>query len=374
MRIGIRISPLASPLTGIPVYVQNLVEEIARIDRENSYFLYTNREIPFPLQLPDNFQVVLVRRPYPRLQLWYQIGLPLRIGKDRLDLYHDTLFLLPFFIGRLPGVITIHDLSGLLMPDFHQRKVSLTSKLIPLAVKKARRIIAVSRFTKEEVERLFPSARGKVRVVYNGVSSIFKPSPPEEVDRVREKYGIRGNYIMYLGTIEPRKNLKGLLRAFSTLRNKIPHWLVIVGMKGWKYEGVFQLLRELDIEKRVLFTGFVPTQDLPPLYSGADVFVYPSFYEGFGIPVLEAMACGTPVVVSSASSLPEVVGGAGLLADPRSPSDIAMKIMRIIEEPQLAEKLSSLGRKRAGKFTWERTARETLKVYREALESSSQAS
>ncbi len=374
MRIGIRVSPLASPFTGIPVYVLNLVKEISKIDQENTYFLYTNREIPFRLQLPDNFHVVLVDKPYPKLQMWYQLGLPLRIRKDRLDLYHDTLFLLPFFMGRVPGVVTIHDLSGLLMPDFHQRKVSLTSKLIPLAVKKARRIIAVSRFTKEEVERLFPAARGKVRVVYNGVSPIFKPSPSLQVERVKEKYGIKGNYIMYLGTIEPRKNLKGLLKAFSMLRNKIPHLLVIVGMKGWKYEGLFELLRELDIENRVFFTGFVPTEDLPPLYSGADVFVYPSFYEGFGIPVLEAMACGTPVVASSTSSLPEVVGEAGILADPRSPSDIAMKIMRIIEEPELAERLSSLGLKRAGEFTWERTARETLKVYREVLDSSSQAS
>ncbi len=367
MRIGIRVSPLASPLTGIPVYVLNLVREIARIDRENLYFLYTNREIPFTLDLPENFQVVLVRRPYPRWQLWYQIGLPVQMRRDRLDLYHDTLFLLPLLQGKIPGVITIHDLSGLLMPDFHQRRVSLTSRLIPQAVRKARRIITVSHFTRKEVEKLFPSAAGKTRVVYNGVGSQFQPSPPERVEEVKVKYGIKENYIMYLGTVEPRKNLKTLLRAFALLKNKIPHLLVIAGMKGWKYHGIFDLLRELSLEERVVFTGFVPEEDLPPLYSGADVFVYPSLYEGFGIPVLEAMACGTPVVASKTSSLPEVVGDAGLLADPHSPGEIAARIEEVLKNPGLAEKLSLLGRKRAGEFTWERTARGTLQVYGEVL-------
>ncbi len=367
MRIGIRISPLTSPFTGIPVYVLNLVKEIAKLDRENLYFLYTNKPLPFPLELPENFRVVLVNRPYPKLQLWYQIGLPIRMRKDGLHLYHDTLFLLPLLQGKIPGIVTIHDLSGLLMPEFHEKRVSLTSKLIPYAVRKARRIIAVSRFTAMEVEKHFPQAGGKIRVVYNGVSPQFKPSCEEEIGRVKRKFGISGPYIMYLGTIEPRKNLKNLLRAFSLIRGKIPHRLVVAGMRGWKYSGIFAVLRDLGIEERVVFTGFVPSPDLPPLYSGADVFVYPSLYEGFGIPVLEAMACGTPVVASRTSSLPEVVGEAGLLADPYSPEEIASQILRVLESPDLALELSRRGIERAKGFTWERTAKETLRVYSEVL-------
>ncbi len=367
MRIGIRVSPLASPFTGIPVYVFNLVREIAKLDRENLYFLYTNKEIPLKFDLPQNFQVVLVKKPYPRLQLWYQIGLPLRMRKDRLDLYHDTLFLLPFLQGKIPGVITVHDLSGLLMPEYHEKKVSLTSKIIPFAVRKARRIIAVSNFTRQEVEKFFPHAKGKVRVVYNGVSPEFRPAPEEEIKRVREKYGINYPYVMYLGTIEPRKNLSTLLSAFSLLIKEFPHYLVLVGMKGWKYRGIFQALEELSIRERVIFTGFVPAADLPPLYTGADVFVYPSLYEGFGIPALEAMACGTPVVASNTSSLPEVVGEAGLLADPRSPEEIARKIRMVLRDKKLAEELSLRGKQRAREFSWEKTAKGTLEVYREVL-------
>ncbi len=363
MRIGIKISPLWGAMTGIPNYILQLLRSMSKIDRDDEFFLYTNRPIPFELGLGDNFRTVLVNKPYPRWQLWYQIGLPRQIRRDRIQLYHDPVYLLPFRLG-VPGIITIHDLSGLVMPHFHRKKVAMTSKLIPYSVRKAKRIIAVSEFTKSEIVRLFPAAEDKITVIYEAASDDFVPvTDINRLNLVRRKYRLPEKFVLFVGTLEPRKNLVGIMKAYARIRAEIPHSLVVVGGRGWKYSNIYKLLSSLNIEENVIFTGFVDASDMPAIYSMADIFAYPSFYEGFGLPVLEAMACGTPVLTSNTSSLPEVAGDAAILVNPNSVDDISEKLLMLAKNEDIRKDLSRRGIENARMFSWEKAARETIDLY-----------
>lgn len=366
MRIGIKVSPLTVLRAGIPNYILNLLRSLADLDDRNSYFLYTNRPLPPGLDLPPSFVPVTVRYPFPWMQAWYQAGLPFRMKKDRLDLFHDPVYPLPLVLP-VPGVITVHDLSGITEPGMHSTRVALASRLFPRHLRRARRIIAVSEFTASEIRRLFPDTAGKIRVVHQGVSSEFRPvEDPGVLSNAAAGYGLPERFILFLGTIEPRKNLGRLLEAFASTAGRIPQSLVITGGLGWKYE---ELLRDLEghpMRDRILLTGFVSDRDLPALLSLADFLVYPSLLEGFGLPVLESMACGTPVLTSSVSSMPEVAGDAALLVDPLSVEAISSGLMRMACDDRLRDSLSERGLQRAAEFTWERTAARTLEVYREA--------
>ena len=206
-----------------------------------------------------------------------------------------------------------------------------------------------------------PSVAPKVTVIHQGVSGFFRPSDEADVLRVREKLGLPERFVLYLGTLEPRKNLPRLIRAFSHIADEVPHSLVIAGGKGWRVGKAVEIPSSL--EDRVLLTGFVPGADLPALYSAAEVFAYPSLYEGFGLPVVEAMACGTPVLTSSVASLPEVAGDAALLVDPLSEEGMARVLKRLCEDDALRESLSSEGLERASLYSWDGCARAVLGVY-----------
>ncbi|MCD6594796.1 glycosyltransferase family 4 protein [bacterium] len=208
---------------------------------------------------------------------------------------------------------------------------------------------------------------GKV-VSEKGVNSVFHRIAENEIVKIRKKYNLPKKFIMFLGTIEPRKNLVGLLKAYSSIHTKIEHKLVIVGGKGWKYSNIFETIEKLQIKDKIIFTGFVATGDLPAIYSSADIFVYPSFYEGFGIPLLESMACGTPVMTSDISSMPEVVGDVALLFDPYSVEDIAEKILKLARDNSMRNILSEEGIERAKKFSWEKSARKILNIYKKVIE------
>lgn len=364
MRIGIRISPLADPFTGIPTYVFNTLKALSVLDSENEYFLYTNFPIPFELALGENFRTIIVSKPYPKWQLWYQLNLPFRLRRDGVDVYHDTLYLLPLLFPRkIPGIVTVYDLSGLVMRKFHNARVLLTSVWIPSSLKRARKIIAISEFTKNEILRLFPFAEGKIEVVLCGVSKNFTPASESQIADVRRKYHLPERFIMFVGTLEPRKNLENLLKAFSIVHKEIPHKLLIVGGKGWKYSNIFQKLEELKIAERVVFTGYVPLDDLPAMFSAAEIFVYPSLYEGFGLPILEAMATGCPVITSNVSSMPEVAGDSALFVDPLNVDDIAEKIKILSQNNELKQELSRKGIERAKLFSWEKAAKSMLEIF-----------
>lgn len=354
-------------VSGISNYVRNLLQGLAVVGDEHTFILYTNRPVDIEPQLPDNFSVRLVRLPFPRFQAWFQLGLPARLRLDGIDLFFGPFHRLPL-LSAIPSVLTIHDLSGLVLKSYHQRNVITRNRLIPLFVKKARRILAVSRFTRDEVIRLFPKTLGRVDVIYEAPS----PGLSREEDKVllnivRKNLGLPDSYILFLGTLEPRKNLPRLLEAYASIAHRIPQDLVLAGRMGWMSGPLLEILEREELRERVHLAGFVDEKYLPALLSMADLMVYPALYEGFGLPVVEAMACGTPVLTSSVSSLPEAAGGAALLADPSSVEDIAEKLLELAEDSGLRAILSEKGLARVSKLSWERTARMTLQTCNQVL-------
>ncbi len=367
MRIGLEISPLAINSTGIPNYILRLLRGFAGVGGDHEFLMYTNRPIPFPMDLPDNFRTILVNRPVPRFQLWFQLALPGRLKKDGVDIFHGLFSRLPLRLP-VPGVITAHDLSGYSMPGMHKRWTHLTNLLYPNYIRSASGIIAVSKFTASEVGRFFPAAEGKTSVVYEAAPPEYSPvDDAGELERVRNRYGLPDSFILFLGTLEPRKNLPRLLKAFQEAAGKIEQSLVIAGGTGWKNREMVDILESSPVSKRIRLTGFIEDGDVPGLMSLADLFVYPSLYEGFGLPILEAMACGTPVITSTTASMPEVAGDAALLADPNSVGSMAEALERMAGDPGLRAEMTKRGLARASEFSWERAATETLDVYRRIL-------
>jgi glycosyltransferase involved in cell wall biosynthesis len=272
-------------------------------------------------------------------------------------------------------VVTVHDLAFRRLPETAPQATQLWLARIDRVLRRAARIIAVSETTKRDLVELYAVPEERLTVIPHGVDpEVFRPAPPEEVQRVRHRFGIDGPYLLYLGGIEPRKNLPNLLRAYAGLDSDRPSLVVAGGGVAWNPEGgdaLRQALRELPEETRasVVLTGYVEEREKVALLTGSLALVYPSLYEGFGLPVLEAMACGAPVITSSVSALPEVAGDAALLVEPDDPGEIERGIERVLGEPGLAEDLRERGFARVARFTWEETARRTAAVLHEALRS-----
>jgi glycosyltransferase involved in cell wall biosynthesis len=285
------------------------------------------------------------------------------------DMFHGTNYALPRARSACL-VVTVHDLALLRYPHLGTAALSRFIRQMTRSVTEAKRVIAVSDATRRDIIDLLGTPAEKIRVIHNGYDQRFRPLPHTEARaRVGERYGLSEPYILHVGTLEPRKNLETLISAYARLRREryIPHGLVLVGDRGWKYDPIFQLVDQLGLRNAVRFTGAVPADDLPALYNAADLFVYPSLYEGFGLPPLEAMACGTPVVTSNVSSLPEVVGDAALLVDPHDEGALAEAMARVLSDVELRRHMRERGLERARHFSWERCARETLAVYEEVM-------
>lgn len=313
------------------------------------------------------------RRPWRRI-LWEQLALPLLSLQVGLDLVHAPVNVSPWLSG-CPAVVTVHDLSFVRYPQAFppMQRLYLRSQARRSA-RSARRIIAVSQATRRDVAGLLGAPAERVDVVYNGVDAAFRPAPASEVAEFRRRKGLPERFILHLGTLEPRKNLVRLVQAFDQVRRQAGRpaelKLVLAGGRGWDYAAIFQEVARLGLGQEVLFPGYVPDQELPWWYRSATVFAYPSLLEGFGLPVVEAMACGTPVVTSNTSSLPEVAGEAALLVDPASSEMLADALQAVLSDPALAQNLAAAGLAQAGRFSWQRTARETAAVYRSALDNS----
>jgi len=270
--------------------------------------------------------------------------------------------------GRTPVVNTVHDLAVLRLPHlFRKREVWRQRLLLARAVRRAAKVLTGSEYCKDDIVRAFGVRPARVVVTPYGVDDRFRRVEGAERDAVLRQYGIQPPYLLFVGNIQPRKNLLGLLDAFGLLkeRERIPHRLVVVGRKAWLYADVFARVRELDLETQVHFTGSVPDADLPALYSGADALVYPSLGEGFGLPPLEAMRCGTPVVVSNRPALPEILGDAAIMVDPAQPADIARGTLAVLRDAGVRGGLVARGLERARRYRWEETARRTLAVFEE---------
>jgi glycosyltransferase involved in cell wall biosynthesis len=291
------------------------------------------------------------------------------LRKERVDLLHALAFVTPL-LSRCPSVVTIYDLSFLLYPEsFRRAKRSYLGLFTRLSARRARRIIAISESTKRDVVRLLGVPPEKVEVVYCGIDEAFRPLAEDQVAAFRSQHGLPERFILFVGTIEPRKNVTRLIEAFADLRFAICDLrLVIGGAKGWFYQDVFARVEELGLQGEVMFPGYIPVSELPLWYNAAELFVYPSLHEGFGLPPLEAMACGTPVVAANTSSLPEVVGEAGLTVDPLDVEGLAEAMRRVLGDDALQQEMRKRGLQRARGFSWTKTAQETVQVYRRAME------
>jgi len=263
-------------------------------------------------------------------------------------------------------VLTVYDLTTSFFPqNFVLKHRIVFGSFVPLSIRKADHIVAISESTKRDIVEHFKIPDDRITVVHGAAEDRFRrPADPARLAAVREKYRLPERYILFVGVIEPRKNVPGLLEAFASIAQRIPHHLVVAGGLGWKYDSVFTTVRRLGLGERVVFPGFIADEDLVPLYQGAELFVYPSFYEGFGLPVLEAMSCGVPVVTSNLSSLPEVTGNAAELVDPQDIGQIAEAMHRVLTDEVRRRRMVQEGMARAADYSWDAAARTLLGVYR----------
>ncbi|MBI2862729.1 MAG: glycosyltransferase family 4 protein [Chloroflexi bacterium] len=376
MRVGLNAHLLSSGATyrgaGISRYIRNLLLHLPQVAGGEGFTVFVgdrqfSEELGALVQLRRSW--LPTARPWMRI-LWEQCVQPAVVRLDRVDVLHSLAFVQPM-LCPVPSVVTVHDLSFLLYPEAHPMLHRSYLRLFTrLTVHRAARIIAVSQSTKEDVVRLLGADASRVDVVYHGIEESFRPiADVEQGRRFRERMGLPERYILYVGTLEPRKNLVRLVRAFAQLRREhgLPHWLVLAGPPGWGERVVYTTIEAEGVGDRVLFPGYLPAQELPLWYNTADLFVYPSLYEGFGFPPLEAMACGVPVVVSNRASLPEVVGEAGVLVDPEDTEGLAEAMARVLTDKSLRSELAARGRTQASRFSWRQAALQTTAVYRSSL-------
>ncbi len=299
--------------------------------------------------------------------LWEQTVWPIRLFKTRPALVHGMAFATPW-ICPSPTVVTIYDLSFLHFPEqFPKLQQWYLATQARLACRRARRVITISESTRQDVHRFFDIPLEQIDVVFPGVDGIYQPQTETAVSQFKAQKGINGRFILHVGTLQPRKNIPTLLDAFAQI-DEPDAQLVLVGGKGWLFDEIFAKVKALRIENRVRFTGYVPDEELPLWYAAADLLVFPSNYEGFGMPIIEAMACGTPVVASNSSSIPEAVGEAGLLFDTFNADDLAERMVNVLHNSELSDKMRHLGFAQAKKFSWTQAGRETALTYHKALE------
>jgi glycosyltransferase involved in cell wall biosynthesis len=376
MRIGINaLYWLPGKVGGTETYLRNLLENLARIDKKNSYILFINPSAAGLLDYAGaDFREVICNIPAflkPVRVFWEQGELPRLAGQHKLDLLHSPGYTAPLRID-IPSIVTIHDMQIHYYPkNFSFAKRLFWKKLIPSSARKAACVIAPSMHTREDVIHLLGVHPDRVRLTYEGVSPRFKRETDERIREIKSKNRLPEKYVLCVATFNPHKNIDGLIRAYGLVREKLadkadfPHKLVLVGIKQRHSPAIQRTIQEQKLDNDVIITGHLDHEDLPGIYSGADVFVLPSFFEGFGLPVLEAMACGTPVVASDRTCLPEIVAEAGILVNPASDADIADGIIKVLTNLELAEQLRNFGYTRIKHFSWERMARQTLEIYEE---------
>lgn len=378
LRLGINCVSMLSPLTGIGQYTFNLVQELQALHLSPWLFYGADwrREVrtqPVPgIGVAKNLIKRLIPRSYVASRFLLQRGFSRGVQQHRIQLYHEPSFMLYRFRG--PAVVTIHDLSWLHYAETQPAaRVRELNRMMPATVESAAHIVVASEFIRQEVIAQFGVSEDRISTTALGVAKEFKPRDAAQCLSTLKKYELGfGHYILAVATLEPRKNLGTLIAAFAqlpaALRRLYP--LVIVGMRGWGESLMTDGLQQMIARGEVRLTGYVPQKDLPTLYAGARLFVYPSLYEGFGLPPLEAMACGVPVIVSKRASLPEVVGNAGILVEPMDDSAIAQHMRALIEDDLLHRQLSAAGQQRSHLFSWRKCALETVAVYQQAMNQS----
>lgn len=366
MRAAIDARTLGAPKTGDRTYCLNLLRGMAALRPEGEYLLYTDRETGLLDSLPRNFERVVLTAPQP--WLWTPWSLPWDLRRRAADLLHVQYIIPPS--APCPIVTTIHDISFRRHPEWFPLKHRvLLNLLIPAAARNAAHVITGSEYTRADLIDAYDLPPERVTVTPYAADPIYRPMDREEAQRqVAARFNLRGPFVLAVGVLQPRKNLPRLIRAFGRVSKEVPHSLALVGKPGWAHEELQRATAASGLGSRLKFTGYVPDADLPVLYNAADLFVYPSLLEGFGFCALEAMACGTPVVTSNVTSLPEVVGDAAITLDPTDEEALGRAIHRALTDAPLRTRLREAGLARAALFSWERTAAETLAVYRKVAE------
>jgi glycosyltransferase involved in cell wall biosynthesis len=355
---------------GVSHYIEQLLQHLARVDQTNQYTIFTTRGLDAAaLGLPPHFTIQPSRFPTinPRVRIpWEQFLAPLILRQQRADLFHGTLNVVPLACP-VPSVVTIHDLAFIRFPytfrSYNRTYLDLATRV---SVRRATRILAVSEHTRREVVGLLGVPAERVVVTPNAARVHFHPPAAEALAAFRTRHSLPEQFVLYVGTLEPRKNLTTLLDAYAQIARQSAVPLLVGGGKGWMYDAVFARLEALGLRDRVHFVGYLDEEELPLWYAAARLFVFPSLYEGFGMPPLEAMACGTPVVTSNSSSLPEVVGDAGLMVAPMDVDALADAIMRLLSDEALHADLRERGLRRAQQFAWHTTAERTRDAYGQA--------
>jgi glycosyltransferase involved in cell wall biosynthesis len=375
LRIAIDVRTVTPVRSGVGNYVLHLLEGLRKVAPEEELFLVAQ---PVNLSVIKRrlanrlvYRTNISHESHPLGDLWEHMWLPRILHNHRVQIMHGPATLVPLSKGKYSTVVTIHDLVAFLFPHTIPRKYALYMRwLIRRVVQRADRIISVSHNTKNDLVQILEVDPARISVIHEAAQPAFTPIEDEEkLKAVRQRYGIEGPFFYHVGNIEPRKNLARLVKAFMILRSRVGPQinLVITGQKGWLTGKLFRAMEGVDKVEGVIFTGYVPHEDLPLLMNAADVFVFPSLYEGFGLPTLEAMSCGTPVITSNISSLPEIVGKAAVLVDPYSEEDIALGMQKVLEDTAFRQHLAESGLFQSAKFSWEKAAAQTMGVYRQVF-------
>lgn len=356
---------------GIGTYVRNLIRELGRLDEENRYLLLVGPRGQGALsRLPDNFRQITVRSPvYSVREL---VRLSWELLRLRVDLYHATHYVLPAFVPS-KAVVTIHDIIHLLYPEFLPNRVAFlyAQRMIRRSLQRGHRIITVSRNTKDDLTGYFRMDGGKIEVVYNGIDDAFRERlPADDLDRWMKNLGLERPYFLFVGNPKPHKNLDNVVKAYARALklHDFPHPLVCVGDRDGGEFKIRQRAEQAGIGERVLLLGHVAQEALPAIYQGASLFLYPTLYEGFGLPVVEAMASCVPVITSNTSALKEIAAGYAHLVNPLDVEGIAQAIVQCLTDKEHRESLCKLGQRRSQDFRWNTAAEKTLAIYRQVLE------
>jgi glycosyltransferase involved in cell wall biosynthesis len=349
--------------TGVEWYSYHLIEQFKKIDKENQFFLYTN--VPLKGELgncPENFKEKLLKWPIPRSWTIGRLSLEM-MKKNKPDLLFVPSHTLPL-INPKKAVVTIHDIGFEHFPSAYHWADKFYHKLIIKIIKRsADKIIAVSKFTKDDIVKTYKINPDKIEVIWNGYDSDKYKKIENAKAKLKEKYNITDDFILFIGRLELKKNIPRLIEAFAKFKkrhNQDNHKLVLVGTKGLTFPLVEEQIKKYNLADQIIFPGWIPDDDLPTFLSASDLFVFPSLFEGFGIPVIEAMACECPVICSKTTSLPEVAGEAALMFDPENVDEIVARIEQVVLNETVSESLITKGLERITYFSWEKCARETL--------------
>ncbi len=361
-RIAFLADALDLQYAGIHIYTREMIKAVTELDRSNEYFIVRSKKGG---EFKHAEEIVVPIKPIPlhfRLRQFTQI--PYILAQQKMDVVVEPGHFGPFNLpSRIKRITVIHDLTPLLFPAFHIRTSQFFHKVfLPSIMKRATHVVTNSEYTKQDVVNYFPVTKNKTTAILLGKDESFRPIKNASV---LEKYKIPSNYFLYVGTLEPRKNLHVLLKAYEKFRsqNEETYALVLVGKKGWRIDEFIELLEQSPYRKDIILPGYVERAELPVLYTMATLFIYPSLYEGFGLPILEAMSCGTPVITSDVSSLPEVGEKAAFYFDPHSDEELCSLLLRLANDEELCAKHSERSLAQAAKFSWQKAGKELMDLF-----------